>query len=71
MLCILLGLLKVLQFDASDKAGKAAAPTMNQMLEGHNGRVQVITWNDQFKKLTTSDEYGLIIVWMLYRVSVA
>lgn len=27
----------------------------------------VITWNDNFRKLTTSDQNGLIIVWMLHR----
>lgn len=31
------------------------------------GSVQVITWNEQFEKLTTSDQNGLIIVWMLYK----
>ena len=58
------GTLKVLQLEGPGRKG----PPMNQPLEGHNGRVQVITWNEQFKKLTTSDEFGLIIVWMLYRV---
>jgi len=27
----------------------------------------VVTWNGQYQKLTTSDKYGLIIVWMLYK----
>jgi len=27
----------------------------------------VITWNENFRKLTTSDQNGLIIVWMLHR----
>jgi WD repeat-containing protein 35 len=40
---------------------------MNQSLEGHSGAVQVLTWNEQHQKLTTSDQYGLIIVWMLYK----
>lgn len=31
------------------------------------GAVQVVTWNGQYQKLTTSDQYGLIIVWMLYK----
>lgn len=29
--------------------------------------VQVVTWNSQFQKLTSSDQNGLIIVWMLYK----
>ncbi|KAF5397437.1 WD domain G-beta repeat protein [Paragonimus heterotremus] len=42
---------------------------MNQTLEGHTGVVQVITWNEKFNKITTSDQQGLIIVWMLYKGS--
>lgn len=40
---------------------------MNQSLEGHNGSVVCATWNANYKKLTTSDENGLIIVWVLHR----
>lgn len=40
--------------------------SLNQTLEGHNGSVLVATWNDLFQKLTTSDESGLIIVWMMH-----
>lgn len=28
-----------------------------------------MTWNERFEKLTTSDQNGLIIVWMLYKGS--
>ena len=31
------------------------------------GAVQCVTWNEHYQKLTTSDQYGLIIVWMLYK----
>ncbi|KAJ1550071.1 WD repeat-containing protein 35, partial [Nowakowskiella sp. JEL0078] len=41
--------------------------SMNQTLEGHSGGVLVSTWNQQHKKLTTSDQNGLIIVWILYK----
>lgn len=27
----------------------------------------MVTWNEQYEKLTTSDQNGLIIVWMLYK----
>lgn len=40
---------------------------MNQTLEGHSGQVVCATWNPVYKKLTTSDENGLIIVWMLHQ----
>ncbi|KAI9193226.1 uncharacterized protein BJ171DRAFT_588781 [Polychytrium aggregatum] len=41
--------------------------SMNQTLEGHTGAVVVSTWNQQHRKLTTSDQQGLIIVWILYK----
>ncbi|XP_012869217.1 PREDICTED: WD repeat-containing protein 35 [Dipodomys ordii] len=69
------GLLKVLKLETQTDDAKLkglAAPSnlsMNQTLEGHSGAVQVITWNEQYQKLTTSDQNGLIIVWMLYKGS--
>ena len=66
------GLLKVLKLEAR-KTKKKKAPagpsnlSMNQTLEGHNGNVVVVTWNENYRKLTTSDQYGLIIVWMLHK----
>ncbi|KAI8852268.1 hypothetical protein BC829DRAFT_440972 [Chytridium lagenaria] len=41
--------------------------SMNQTLEGHSGAVVVSKWNEQHRKLTTSDQHGLIIVWILYK----
>eukprot|EP01135_Chromosphaera_perkinsii_P001605 Nk52_evm75s207 gene=Nk52_evmTU75s207 len=68
------GLLKVLKLESQvtkdAKLRGFAAPsnlTMNQTLEGHNGAVKVVSWNDHYRKLTTSDDNGLIIVWMLYK----
>ncbi|KAI9007103.1 hypothetical protein BC832DRAFT_554249 [Gaertneriomyces semiglobifer] len=77
------GLLKVLKLEAPtgnvaegqggtverSKDGSASVTnlSMNQTLEGHNGAVVVSTWNSQHRKLTTSDENGLIIVWILYK----
>eukprot|EP00516_Mucochytrium_quahogii_P007622 CAMPEP_0203752874 /NCGR_PEP_ID=MMETSP0098-20131031/6733_1 /ASSEMBLY_ACC=CAM_ASM_000208 /TAXON_ID=96639 /ORGANISM=" , Strain NY0313808BC1" /LENGTH=1294 /DNA_ID=CAMNT_0050643241 /DNA_START=364 /DNA_END=4245 /DNA_ORIENTATION=- len=66
------GLLKVLKLETSadSKARGVAAPSnlsMNQTLEGHQGSVVCSTWNATHRKLTTSDQYGLIIVWMLHR----
>ncbi|XP_075454543.1 WD repeat-containing protein 35 isoform X2 [Ascaphus truei] len=69
------GLLKILKLDIQTDDAKLkglAAPSnlsMNQNLEGHSGSVQVVTWNEHFQKLTTSDQNGLIIVWMLYKGS--
>eukprot|EP00753_Platysulcus_tardus_P015766 PLAT5272.2.p1 GENE.PLAT5272.2~~PLAT5272.2.p1 ORF type:complete len:1194 (+),score=710.47 PLAT5272.2:43-3624(+) len=68
------GLLKVLKLESEqskeNKARGVAAPTtlsMNQTLEGHSGAVCVVTWNANYRKLTTSDQFGLIIVWMLHK----
>ncbi|XP_054168893.1 WD repeat-containing protein 35-like [Oppia nitens] len=43
--------------------------SMNQTLEGHSGTVENLCWNEPFQKLTSSDQNGLIIVWMLYKGS--
>uniref|UniRef100_A0A4W2GXU7 WD repeat-containing protein 35 n=1 Tax=Bos indicus x Bos taurus TaxID=30522 RepID=A0A4W2GXU7_BOBOX len=69
------GLLRVLKLETQTDDTKLrglAAPSnlsMNQTLEGHSGSVQIVTWNEQYQKLTTSDQNGLIIVWMLYKGS--
>ncbi|ELK27435.1 PREDICTED: WD repeat-containing protein 35 isoform X2 [Myotis davidii] len=69
------GLLKVLKLETQTDDAKLrglAAPnnlSMNQNLDGHSGCVQVVTWNEQYQKLTTSDQNGLIIVWMFYKGS--
>ncbi|GBG63808.1 hypothetical protein CBR_g39592 [Chara braunii] len=52
---------------AAGGAGAANNLSMNQTLEGHNGAVVVVQWNENYRKLTTSDQYGLIIVWMLHK----
>ncbi|CAH8834876.1 unnamed protein product [Trichobilharzia szidati] len=66
------GLLKILKLEVQNdnKLKGLAAQTnlvMNQNLKGHTGDVQVITWNEKFRKITSSDRNGLIIVWILYK----
>eukprot|EP00727_Mastigamoeba_balamuthi_P004271 m51a1_g13841 hypothetical protein (1211) ;mRNA; r:520608-525261 len=73
------GLLKVLKLEAQTGkdatqgkgAGAAAAPgsnlSVNQTLEGHQQSVLVVAWNEQYRKLTSSDQTGKITVWMLYK----
>ena len=67
------GLLKVLKLEAPSKDKQASKPSssnllsMNQTLEGLKNQVMVVTWNEGYKKLTTSDHNGLIIVWMLHK----
>lgn len=66
------GLLKVLKLEVAPgkdaKMKGLAAPSnlsMNQSLDGHNGCVQVVAWNEVHNRLTSSDQNGLIIVWQL------
>ncbi|KAL0485363.1 WD repeat-containing protein [Acrasis kona] len=68
------GLLKVLKLESIDDGKQQkgiAAPnnlTMNQTLEGHHkAKVQVVCWNDCYRKLTSSDDKGRIVVWQLYK----
>uniref|UniRef100_A0A7S4L907 Anaphase-promoting complex subunit 4 WD40 domain-containing protein n=1 Tax=Guillardia theta TaxID=55529 RepID=A0A7S4L907_GUITH len=68
------GLLKILQFENKAQGReKGVAGTsnliMNQTLTGHKSAVLCAAWNDECKKLTTSDEKGLIIVWTLHKGS--
>ena len=40
---------------------------MNQSLAAHDGSVEVVKWNEQYCKLTSSDQHGLIVVWTMYK----
>lgn len=66
------GFLKVLKVeskpDPDPKNRGIASPielTMRQNLEGHKDRIHCVAWNERHKKLTSSDDTGLIIVWSL------
>jgi WD repeat-containing protein 35 len=74
------GLLKVIRADQcamidnvniSNKSRSVISNNLNvnQTLEGHNSNIQVVIWNEEHQKLTSSDENGVIIVWMLYKGS--
>lgn len=51
----------------TNQAPAGSGLPVNQTLEGHSGSVKCVRWNEAYKKLTTSDENGLIIVWMLHK----
>nr|CCC90607.1 unnamed protein product [Trypanosoma congolense IL3000] len=59
------GLLKVLKIDGGGTQRGGLA--MNQTLEGHEMDISVVAWNHQYRKLTSSDTGGQIIVWMLHK----
>ncbi|CAD7934483.1 unnamed protein product [Amoebophrya sp. A120] len=63
------GLLKVIKLEtpSANSSSSSSNLSMNQTLEGHQGTIINCTWNENFRKLTTSDQNGLIIVWMLHR----
>eukprot|EP00756_Hemistasia_phaeocysticola_P065639 Hpha_TRINITY_DN8695_c0_g1::TRINITY_DN8695_c0_g1_i1::g.168905::m.168905/K19674/WDR35, IFT121; WD repeat-containing protein 35 len=60
------GLLKVLKLDM-DRNKTTSSLSMNQTLDGHEGSICVVGWNEQYRKLTSADSNGLIIVWMLHK----
>ena len=65
------GLLKVLKLERPryDKKTQGSHPgnlSMNQTLDGHTSSVVRVRWNENYKKLTSSDENGLIIVWVIH-----
>lgn len=41
---------------------------MNETLKGHDDDIKVMVWNENRQRLATSDERGVIIVWMFYKV---
>jgi len=67
------GLLKVLKLDSSraiadEKGGSGPSNlSMNQTLEGYNSAVVCVCWNEKYRKLTTCNQAGVIIVWTLHK----
>lgn len=69
------GLLKIVRLDANSNSNTIPSNlpnqhnnlSANQTLEGHNGCVNIAVWNETSQKLTTSDENGLIIVWVFLK----
>ena len=62
------GFLKVIQIDLvkpkTNLDGTPASPvTFSQTLITHRSRIELLTWNDQWNKLTTCDTEGVIVVW--------
>ena len=64
------GLLKLVKLDNKQQQQQQqqnANLSVNQTLEGHNGPVTIAVWNEVNNKLTTSDQNGLIIVWVFHK----
>ncbi|GET86225.1 intraflagellar transport protein 122B, putative [Leishmania tarentolae] len=61
------GLLKVLKVDGGPQGQRSGGLSSSQTLEGHDTTVDLVTWNQQYCKLTSSDVSGRIIVWVLHK----
>lgn len=61
------GLLKVLKVDGGKQGQKTGGLSLNQTLEGHEATVSLVAWNQVYRKLTSCDETGRIIVWTLHK----
>ena len=78
------GLLKIVRLDSNvappnssnstSNSGQTQANSnlsINQTLDGHSETVKIAIWNEVGQKLTTSDQNGLIIVWVRVKGSLA
>ena len=59
------GFVQIVDLDVSSdsKNQKGGQLSFSQSLKYHNDDITLITWNDNFDKLTTCDKSGVIIVW--------
>ena len=59
------GFVQVVDLDVSSdqKNAKGGQLSFSQSLKYHNDDITLITWNDNYDKLTTCDKSGVIIVW--------
>ena len=59
------GFVQVVDLDVSceTKSSKGRPLNFSQSLKYHNDDITLVTWNDNFDKLTTCDKSGVIIVW--------
>ena len=58
------GFLKLIRLEQIKGQGGAGQGTESIDLPNHNGNMTLITWNDKYRKLTTCDSTGTIIVFM-------
>ncbi|KAJ4459771.1 putative voltage-gated potassium channel subunit beta [Paratrimastix pyriformis] len=58
------GLLKVLKLDPDNPQGGGRGLSYNHSVAGHKTAVTKVSWNEHYRKLTTADSTGLIMVWI-------
>ena len=59
------GFVQIVDLDVSadTKKDKGSQISFNQSLKYHNDDISLLTWNDNYNKLTTCDKSGVIVVW--------
>ena len=59
------GFVQIVDLDVSadTKKEKGSQISFNQSLKYHNDDISLLTWNDNYNKLTTCDKSGVIVVW--------
>lgn len=60
------GFLKLIKLDSLKTQGNASQGNESADLPNHTGNIMLIVWNEKYRKLTTCDSTGTIIVFMKY-----
>jgi WD repeat-containing protein 35 len=60
------GFLKLLKLDTNRNKQEGAPSNESVDIQSHPGDVYLICWNDKYRKLTSCDSTGKIIVFMKY-----
>lgn len=58
------GFLKLIKLDSMKVQGNSSQGNESADLPNHSGNISLIVWNDKYRKLTTCDSTGTIIVFM-------
>lgn len=58
-------IIKVDPIASSKSQSSSKSLNISQQLEGHQGMITMSIWNEVYQKLTTCDDKGLIIVWVM------
>ena len=63
------GFLKLIKLDTLKGQNASQQGNESADLPNHQGNITLITWNEKYRKLTTCDSTGTIIVFMKYQGS--
>ena len=57
------GFLQIVDLDVSSDTKNQKGVSFSQTLKYHSDDISLLTWNDNYNKLTTCDKSGVIVVW--------